>query len=401
MLELALNSGLPLIKVVTDDLINLPEVLARLAGDEVHPIKPNEIIGLKSKVMSRVCYMLDSEGLDYVQAYKSCVEHDKVLVIVNPEDDNPAMYDAGMLKLPPDMLVEFLEEIVDEDAIEHFVAALGGLSLKDVAEVCRLCMTQNESLTPRGVMSIRRMYMSNLRGVQQVDTNYGFYVPEERLEKWVKINSPIFKRHDLPPELIPRGMLLDGDPGTGKTMAAKYLANRLEIPLFRLELGGLMDKYVGQSEGNLKTALSQVDAAEPCVLLIDEVEKVFKATDDGGVTTRLLAQLLWWLQEHRSRVLTVMTTNEKEALPEELYRPGRIDLVFVLRGLNSLHAINFTKELLDDLLGKLPKQPVKVEKNMRDFSLSRVKQYFTKDVTAITPSRISQMVFSEVKHRLK
>ncbi len=405
MLELAITANLPLIKVETDDLVNFPEVLATIADEDVYEITEADVFTLNSNKVwtGKVHYVISPENLDYSKAYKLCVENDKILVVVNPLEGDSAMFDAGVIKLPKQMLEEFLYEILDEQEVDHLTPALGGLSLKDVAEVCRLCMAQHQSLTSQDVVAIRRMYMTKLNGVKQVNTDYGFYEPNGKLEKWTQLSGKIFKRNDLPQELIPRGILMNGEPGAGKTMGAKYLANALEIPLFRLDLGGLMAKWVGESEGNMNMALAMVDQAEPCILLIDEVEKLFKSTDDSGVTSRMLSQLLWWLQEHDSRVLTVMTTNDKDALPDELYRPGRIDRVIEVKGLSQLHALVFAKQLLKSMNAKVKlTKPEKVEEGVKD----TIKHTFTKHASdhspqyTLTPDRITQIVYGHIRRFL-
>lgn len=90
----------------------------------------------------------------------------------------------------------------------------------------------------------------------------------------------------------------------------------------------------------------------PCVVLIDEVEKVFQSGEDGGVTSRILSQLLWWLAEHRTRVLTVMTTNDYAAIPPELYRPGRLDKVMFLPKLPLGLARHFPVAVFKSMLGQ-------------------------------------------------
>lgn len=82
---------------------------------------------------------------------------------------------------------------------------------------------------------------------------------------------------------------------TGKTLASKFIASEFGVPLYRLDLGAMMGKYVGESEASLNAALTQIDQVEPCVVILDEVEKIFQSQGDSGVTSRLLSQLLWWL----------------------------------------------------------------------------------------------------------
>ena len=131
-------------------------------------------------------------------------------------------------------------------------------------------------------------------------------------------------------------------------MGAKYIAQTLGVPLYHLDISGLKNKYVGASEDNLQAALAQIDQVEPCVVLIDEVEKIFAAQNDTGVTSSLLSTMLWWLQEHPTRVFTVMTTNNKNSIPPELYREGRIDDVMLFQGLETkTQALEFAKHVFE------------------------------------------------------
>ena len=125
------------------------------------------------------------------------------------------------------------------------------------------------------------------------------------------------------------------------------------MPLYRVDIGGTKNKYVGQSEGNMLTNLSRLDHEEPCVALLDEVEKVFATSnnDSSGTTSTMLSQLLWWLAERRTRVLVIMTTNKASALPKELYREGRIDKVMVFNGLNHDEAVPFVKSVFGTFKG--------------------------------------------------
>jgi len=158
---------------------------------------------------------------------------------------------------------------------------------------------------------------------------------------------------------------------TGKSAASKFIANQWGVPLYHLDIGSLKDKYVGGSEAGLNAALSQVDSLGPCILLLDEAEKAFSSQSDSGVTTSLLGTLLWWLQEHESRVFTVMTTNCRESIPKELYREGRIDEVMVFKGLESwMEAVEFAahiyKTLALKLWGELRDIPAHLQQKLKD-----------------------------------
>jgi SpoVK/Ycf46/Vps4 family AAA+-type ATPase len=128
----------------------------------------------------------------------------------------------------------------------------------------------------------------------------------------------------------PRGVLLVGVPGCGKSLSAKAIASDWQLPLYRLDIASVLGNYVGQSESRFREALATADAVAPCVLWIDEIEKGLagSGTDSTGVTTRLVGQFLYWLQESPARVFVVATANDVRALPQELLRSGRFDDMF-------------------------------------------------------------------------
>jgi len=122
-------------------------------------------------------------------------------------------------------------------------------------------------------------------------------------------------------------------PGCGKSLAAKECARLFKTPLVRLDVGRLLGRYVGESEENLRRALQQAEAAMPCVLWIDEIEKAFAGVgrDESGVTTRLFGQFLTWMQEKDAKdstVYVVATANDLSRIPPEFLRRGRFDEIF-------------------------------------------------------------------------
>jgi hypothetical protein len=153
------------------------------------------------------------------------------------------------------------------------------------------------------------------------------------LKGWLEHERPLLTA-DLRERGIrpPRGVLLVGVPGCGKSLSAKAIALNWNLPLYRLDLSTIHGQYLGQSEGRLKDALATADHVAPCVLWIDEIEKglagATQGANDGGTSTRLVGQFLYWLQEARSRVFVVATANDVSKLPPELLRRGRFDELF-------------------------------------------------------------------------
>lgn len=130
----------------------------------------------------------------------------------------------------------------------------------------------------------------------------------------------------------PRGVMMLGVQGAGKSMCAKAIATAWERPLLRMDPGRLYDRYIGESERRLRDALRQAEAMAPIVLWIDEIEKGFAGASsrsiDGGLSKRIFGTLLTWMQEHEEPVFMVATANDIEALPPELLRKGRFDEIF-------------------------------------------------------------------------
>ena len=221
--------------------------------------------------------------------------------------------------------------------------------LKEVSWLIRISTATHGEITRDTLTQARRTAFKAAAGLQQINSDLGPYLPEEQLENWANDDLRFFM-NGADPRLRPRGLLLAGDPGTGKTMAAKWIADRMGIPAYRLHCGSLFNKYVGETEKAMVQALACVDMDEPCILLLDEVEKIFghKSGAAGeSITQNVLGELLWWLQEHKTRVLTIMTTNAIQDIPPELYRPGRIDETMTFDGVGWAEAVILAKHIAE------------------------------------------------------
>ncbi|MDO4312444.1 MAG: AAA family ATPase [Eubacteriales bacterium] len=156
------------------------------------------------------------------------------------------------------------------------------------------------------------------------------------LRKWLDEKKTLLtpeKRDEMKARGLqsPRGILLVGVPGCGKSMSAKSIAANWKMPLYRLDFATVQGQYVGQSEQQLRDALATAENVAPCVLWIDEIEKGLSgagSSGDGGVSTRMVGQFLFWLQECKKQVFVVATANDVSMLPSELLRRGRFDELF-------------------------------------------------------------------------
>lgn len=150
------------------------------------------------------------------------------------------------------------------------------------------------------------------------------------LKNWLAIRREVFlpseNSHNLD---IPKGILLVGVQGCGKSLAARAVAGAWNVPLLRLDFGTLYNKFFGETEKNMRQAIELAEVMSPCVLWIDEIEKGISTGDfDSGTSQRLLATLLTWMAENKKPVFIVATANNIDALPPELIRKGRLDEVF-------------------------------------------------------------------------
>ena len=157
----------------------------------------------------------------------------------------------------------------------------------------------------------------------------------ENLKKWLQRKAKIFKNINEAEKFgvdAPKGVLIAGMPGCGKSLNAKAAADLFGVPLLRMDMGRLMGKYVGESEANMRKAIALAEAISPCVLWIDELEKAFSGVGGEGsgsdVTTRLFGNFLTWMQEKDSLAFVVATANNIAKMPPELLRKGRFDEIF-------------------------------------------------------------------------
>jgi SpoVK/Ycf46/Vps4 family AAA+-type ATPase len=150
--------------------------------------------------------------------------------------------------------------------------------------------------------------------------------------RWLRLRKHVFDNRERAVKeygikQLPRGVLLAGISGCGKSLVCKKIAHEWGLPLLRLDMGAIFDRFVGASEERIRKALQVAESIAPCILWIDEIEKGFSTgtAGDGGTSSRVLGTFLVWMQEKKAPVFIAATANDITVLPPELLRPGRFD----------------------------------------------------------------------------
>jgi len=222
---------------------------------------------------------------------------------------------------------------VDVKVVEKVVDNLAGLPLHDVERLTRQAIFNDGALTDDdlGPLLAAKYQLLNRGGTLSFEPDTARFAEVgglKNLRRWILQRKAAFD--GSAPDLdAPKGVLLLGVQGCGKSLAARAAAGVLGVPLVRLDFGALYSKWHGESEKNLRESLSSAEALAPCVLWLDEIEKALSSGDgDSGTSRRVLGAFLTWLSEQRARVFIVATANDITALPPELVRKGRFDEIF-------------------------------------------------------------------------
>jgi len=231
-----------------------------------------------------------------------------------------------------------IEVAVTRKGLETIVRNLRGLTRRQAERVVLDTVSEDRRFDDEDVnVVIARKRQMIQRGelLQYIQTpqNLKEIGGMRRLKRWLRTRSNAFGTEAEAFGLrTPRGVLMLGVQGAGKSLCAKAIATAWGQPLLRLDPGTLYNSFIGESEANLRRALRQTEAMSPVILWIDEIEKGFASaasqSTDGGLSKRLFGTLLTWMQEHEPPVFVIATANDIEALPPELLRKGRFDEIF-------------------------------------------------------------------------
>jgi SpoVK/Ycf46/Vps4 family AAA+-type ATPase len=224
---------------------------------------------------------------------------------------------------------------IDPKAHKLLISNLAGLSYADTWRLARNVIYIDGAITKSDLPQVMqaKYELLNRGGALQFEydtATFGDVGGLSRLKSWLSQRRPAFRGDESASHLDPpKGILLLGIQGCGKSLAAKATAAIFGVPLLRLDFGAIYDKYHGETERKLRESLKTADVMSPCVLWIDEIEKgIAGRGGETGTTQRVLGTFLTWMAEKTSHVFIVATANDISTLPPELVRKGRFDEIF-------------------------------------------------------------------------
>ena len=334
-----------------DPATTAPDITATLQAIKGHDQRG---IYLMFDVMPYLGYAPTQRMLREIIDRRGSLEH--TIVMVGARIELPPELEASAVRFPlqlpdgNDLLKMVREEVaqyqkendgrrveVDQAALALLVRNLRGLSLLDARRITRQLIVRDGAIGAADLPELSKLKFELLNKSGRLHFEYDTARFSDvaglaRLKQWIGQRREAFTGAALPPGLDPpKGVLLLGVQGCGKSLAAKAVAGGFSVPLVRLDFGALYDKFQGETEKNLREALASAEQLDPCVLWIDELEKGVSTTEgseDGGVSRRVLGYFLTWMAERTSRVFVVATANAVQELPPELLRKGRFDEVF-------------------------------------------------------------------------
>ena len=236
-------------------------------------------------------------------------------------------------------LINSLNIEIEPQLFENLTRACQGLSLERIRRVLSKIIATHKTIDNNSIailLSEKKQIISQTEileytSVDEKITNLGGL---DNLKDWLRKRKTAFgiqaSNYGLP---TPRGLLLVGIQGTGKSLTAKAIANEWQLPLLKLDVGKLFGGIVGESESRLRQMINVSETISPCILWIDEIDKAFSSTEskgDSGTSNRVLGTFVSWLSEKKKPVFVIATANNIDLLPLEIIRKGRFDEIFFL-----------------------------------------------------------------------
>lgn len=241
------------------------------------------------------------------------------------------------IKLEIQRLIDKLKYKLKPEFLEQIVRAAQGLPLENIRQIFSKSLVKYKTINQKTIDLLLSEKKQRVRQTQLLEFPFVKNKLQdigglENLKGWLKIKQKTFSNkanlYGLP---TPKGVLLIGVPGTGKSLTAKAIAGEWQLPLLRLDMGRLFNGIVGESEKNVREMIQIIEALSPCILWIDEMDKAFTDTatqTDSGTTKRVMGTIITWLAEKTSPIFVVATANQLDAIPIEIVRKGRFDEIF-------------------------------------------------------------------------
>ena len=296
-----------------------------------------EIISLLKYIAERNLYNENYNASVFIVSSKLCIPDELEDLITVFDMPLPSVSEIK------NIMVSFTKDLeidVTDDVLSEIALSFKGLNEFQVKQILNLAYQDGGCLDfddRRLILSQKEQLIKKAGLLEMIPVNESIedIGGLENLKEWLYKKEMIFNQLDKAMKFgvdVPKGIMIVGMPGCGKSLAAKATAKLFEIPLVRLDVGRLLGKYIGESEENMRKALKLSEAISPCVLWIDEIEKAFSGVGGFGggsdVTTRLFGQFLTWMQEKENTVFIVATANDISKIPAEFLRKGRFDELF-------------------------------------------------------------------------
>jgi AAA ATPase central domain protein len=332
-------------EIIDDSLTSFEKIFNHLRHEDLE----NNLILIKdaklglennSVALARLKYLLDQ--LNFYRG--ECAVILQSADVYLPNEIEPLV---TLLELPlPDqkqIQVVLKQKNIANELTDRLTTALSGLNELDIQQLLNLLKNkygelnaENEKAILAEIQQQKEQIIAKSGVLEMVKVNEEIedIGGLEKLKAWLQDQSYIVKNLQAAKEFgvkAPKGTLIAGMPGCGKSLTAKAAAALFQQPLLRLDIGSLLGKYVGESETNMRKALAMAESISPCVLWVDELEKAFvgmTGNNASEVSSRLLGYFLTWLQEKTAPVFIIATANDITALPPELLRKGRFDEIF-------------------------------------------------------------------------
>ena len=280
------------------------------------------------------------------EVYEACMGERRFVVITSPVRFIPEEIERNIIFVdlrPPDLveLVQFIRDAAErrgkpasDDVVHQLARALQGLTLDESRYALQRALSAGVGFEPEAlplVLEEKRLLVNRSGVIEFVSsgTQMGEIGGLEILKKWLMERRRLFEMRDsLSAEIVPKGLLMMGIPGCGKSLSVKAIANCFQLPLYRLDMTEIFSGRHGKPEGVFVEACRMMEDMAPAVLWFDEIEMGITSTDSGGEQGRIFAFFLTWMQEKARALFVAATANRIDLLPAEMIRKGRFDEVF-------------------------------------------------------------------------